>query len=164
MGEAWERGLRGDHASAIELIDEVLKDCPSTILGLRIKGNLLDLKAVDELAGPIATLVTSRDFLCARACYEQILRLDPQNAPARIDLGDQFKTLRAFDRCLGYYEQAVDVLATDEDVESRTKYLGEILDRISELEVQCSSAKLSEIRKSCNAILNGGQPGPSGPP
>ena len=65
---------------------------------------------MDRMEYSAKKLVTSSDYLAARACYEKILEIDPQNAKAHIDLGDHYRNLDANDKALGYYSEAMNVL------------------------------------------------------
>src|SRR5690349_946647 len=85
-GEAWELGLQGDYDAALKLIDALLAECSSDVVTLRMKGNLLELKALDLTEYSSKKLMSSQDYLAARDCYQRILQFDPQNASALIDL------------------------------------------------------------------------------
>ena len=55
-------------------------------------------------------LISSADFVAARACYLRILEIEPGNVKAHIDLGDHYRNLDANDKALEYYREAVKLL------------------------------------------------------
>jgi len=126
--EARGLGLQGYYDSAIEMLDDLLKDVPTDVESLRLKGNLLELKAMELAEISRKKLTTSTDYLTARQCYEKILEIDPRDAAAHIDLGDHYRNLDANDKALEYYRGAASVLqqmpngpAWKEDVEELLK-------------------------------------------
>lgn len=128
LEEARGLGLQGYYDSAIEMIEDLLKDASADVESLRLKGNLLELKAMEVAEISRKKLTTSADYLTARQCYERILEIDPRDAAAHIDLGDHYRNLEANDKALEYYRGAAGVLrqtpngrAWKEDVEELLK-------------------------------------------
>ena len=153
-GEAWELGLQGDYNAALELIDDLLVESPSDLVALRMKGNLLELKTLDLMESGGKKLASSRDYLAARDCYEQVLRLDPRNATALIDLGDHYKNLDAYDKALSYFEQAANVLGEDNSRSSWNEEVQELLERSSELAERRKTPAAVKLQVACQKMLD----------
>jgi tetratricopeptide (TPR) repeat protein len=128
-GEAWELGLQGYYDAALNILEELLKESPIDVVTLRMKGNLLEMKAMDLLENSGKKLTSSTDFLAARRCYEKILEIDSQNVTARIDLGDHYSALRANDKALEYYREAASVLQRTLSGEAWKESVQELLER-----------------------------------
>ena len=84
---------------------------PDDVQALRLKGNILEMRALDRAQHTTDKLLRSRDYVAARACYESILAIDKDNTLALIDMGDHFRNLGALEQALSYYEQAIDRLS-----------------------------------------------------
>jgi tetratricopeptide (TPR) repeat protein len=133
-GNAWELGLAGRYDAALEILDSLLGKAPADIESLRMKGNLLELKAMDLLEHSAKKLTSSPDYLAARRCYERILEIDSQNATAHIDLGDHYKNLGAKDKALDYYRCAATHLEHEDPLRpTRKPAIQELLERVMEL-------------------------------
>jgi tetratricopeptide (TPR) repeat protein len=124
LTEAQTIGLQGYYDAAFEILEDLLSKNSADIAALRLKGNLLELKAMELLEINRKKFTTSADYLAARQCYERILGLDPENVRAHIDLGDHYGNLDANDKALKYYKEAARLLqkapqdeAWKEDVE-----------------------------------------------
>lgn len=157
-GEAWELGLQGDYNAALKLIDDVLAESPSDLVALRMKGNLLELKTLDLMESSGKKLVSSREYLAARDCYEQVLRLDPRNVTALIDLGDHYRNLDAYDKALSYYEHAADVLREDESRSSWNEEVQELLERSTELAKRRKAPAATKLQAVCRGMLKRNRP------
>lgn len=145
LEEAWGLGIQGHYDPALEILEDLLKENPSDVRALRLKGNLLELKEMDLLEHSGKKLVSSADYLAARECYEQILNIDPQYVKAYIDLGDHYRNLDANDKAVEYYKEAVRVLQQtpkdqdwNEDVEEVLKAV-ELLTKHDRLAAEASS-------------------------
>jgi tetratricopeptide (TPR) repeat protein len=110
LEEAWGLGIQGYYDTALEILEDMLKENSLDVRALRLKGNLLELKEMDRLEYTGKQLVSSADYLAARECYEKILDLEPGYVKAYIDLGDHYRNLDANDKALEYYKEAVRVL------------------------------------------------------
>jgi tetratricopeptide (TPR) repeat protein len=110
LTEAQTLGLQSYYDAAFEILDDLLRKNPSDVASLRLKGNLLELKAMELLEVSRKKFTTSDEYLAARECYEKILVIDPEYVKAYIDLGDHYRNLDANDRALEYYREAVRVL------------------------------------------------------
>ena|SRR5579862_3855642 len=124
LTEAQTLGLQGLYDTAFEILDGLLGKNPVDVAALRLKGNLLELKAMEVLEINRRKFTTSADYLAARRCYEAILQVDPEDAAAHVDLGDHYRNMGASDRALEYYGTAANILrktpsgpALREDVE-----------------------------------------------
>jgi tetratricopeptide (TPR) repeat protein len=133
-GDAWELGLQGRYDAALEIMEGLLSKAPTDIESLRMKGNLLELKAMDLLEHSVKKLTSSSDYLAARQCYESILEIDPRNVTAHIDLGDHYRNLGAKDRALDYYKLAATHLENgDQSRPAWKQAMQELLERVGEL-------------------------------
>ena len=155
-GEAWELGLQGEYDAALKLIGALLTESSSDLVALRMKGNLLELKTLDLMEYSSKKLMSSRDYLAARDCYMQILKFDPQNISALIDLGDHYKNLDAYDKAFSFYEQAIDLLRSDRRGKSRTEELDELLTTCLDLGRQKQTAERAQrLKLACEQLLLG---------
>lgn len=132
-GDAWELGMVGEYSRALEIIDELLHQAPTDIITLRMKGNLLELRALDFAQYQARKLLRSRDYVNARKCYEEILRAEPDNTVALIDLGDHYRNLGASTKALEYYEQAIALLNKGRFSWSRKEEIEEAFEHAAEL-------------------------------
>jgi tetratricopeptide (TPR) repeat protein len=110
LTEAQTLGLQGYYDAAFEILDDFLGKSSADVAALRLKGNLLELKAMELLEISRKKLTTSAEYLAARGCYEKILDVEPGYVKAYIDLGDHYRNLDANDKALEYYREAVRVL------------------------------------------------------
>ena len=110
LEEAWGPGIQGYYDTALEILENMLKENSSDVVALRLKGNLLELKEIDRLEYSGKRLVSSAHYLAARECYEKILDVEPGYVKAYIDLGDHYRNLDANDKAIDYYREAVRVL------------------------------------------------------
>lgn len=151
------RGLAMElnHDAALAAIESLLREFPDDVEGLRLKGNVLEQKALDDYEYSKEKLTRSSDYLLARNCYERILHLDHRNTLALIDLGDHYKNLEAFDKAFSYYEQAVDLLGTGERRLSRMDEIGELLDTCFDLSQKEQMAERAQrLKLACETLLN----------
>jgi tetratricopeptide (TPR) repeat protein len=133
-GDAWELGLQGRYDAALEFLEGLLSRAPTDIESLRMKGNLLELKAMDVLENSANKLTSSADYLAARQCYESILKIDPRNLTVYIDLGDHYKNLGAKDKALDYYKLAATNLENGDRSRPAWKQgIQEVFERVGEL-------------------------------
>lgn len=153
LTEAQTIGLQGYYDAAFEILEDLLRKNPADIAALRLKGNLLELKAMELLEINRKKFTTSADYLAARRCYERILEIDRENVKAHIDLGDHYGNLDANDKALEYYREAVRLLQQapqdetwKEDVEELGKAVALLTKRdrlaaeASSLEAWCKQA------------------------
>ena len=145
-GEAWELGLAGEYEEALEILDDILRANPPDFATLRLKGNLLELKAMALLENSGKSLQTSADYVAARDCYETILKHNPQDIAAHIDLGDHFRNLSANDKALEHYKDAARCLEFATDVATRTQDLQQLLEGVSLL------TKHDRVRKAATEL------------
>jgi tetratricopeptide (TPR) repeat protein len=130
-GDAWELGLQGRYDAALDILEDLLKEGPIDVVTLRMKGNLLEMKAMDLLENSGKKLTSSTDFLAARRCYEKILEIDSRNVTARIDLGDHYSALHANDKGLEYYREAASALQRTPNGAAWKESVQELLDRVT---------------------------------
>jgi tetratricopeptide (TPR) repeat protein len=156
------RGLatEGSYNDALELIGAFLSRNPSDLEGWRLKGNVLELKALDANEYNSKRLTSSHEYMLARECYEKILAVDPSNTIALIDLGDHYKNLDAFDKAMTYYQQAADALSKGEHRLSWDEEVHDLLDRTVELTERPGVAeKAGWLREACQKMLDRRQQG-----
>jgi len=130
LEEAWGLGIQGYYDAGLEIIEDLLRKMPADVGSLRLKGNLLELKAMDLLENSGRKLITSADYLAARPCYERILELEPGNVKARIDLGDHYRVLEANDKALEYYKDAARTLQLTPNGDTWKEDVQELLERV----------------------------------
>jgi tetratricopeptide (TPR) repeat protein len=153
IGEAQSLGLQGYYDAAFDILDDLLNDVSTDVASLRMKGNLLELKAFDLMEYSAKKLTSSADYLAARRCYEKILEVDSRNVKALTDLGDHYRNLDANDKAIGYYGEAMRALEQapkdetwKEDVEDLLKAVALLTkhDRVAQearsIEAWCSQA------------------------
>ena len=129
--EAWELGLQRRYDDALRILDGLLRTVPNDLPTLRMKGNLLELKAMDLLENSSKRLTSSADYMTARQCYEAILRIDKQNVRVLIDLGDHYRTLDAKDKAIEYYRGAANALQKAPTESSRKEDVEELLESVA---------------------------------
>ena len=140
--------------AALEVVEKLLFDSPNDIEILRLKGNILEQKTLDLYEYSQQKLTRSSEFLLARECYEQILRLDPQNSVALIDLGDHYKYLDAYDKAFSYYDQAVAVLRSCKNSLSRFEEIEELLGTCLDLGRQKQTEERAQrLKVACEELL-----------
>ena len=153
IGDAQSLGLQGYYDAAFEILDDLLNEVSTDVVSLRMKGNLLELKAFELMEYSAKKLTSSADYLAARKCYEKILEVDSRNVKARIDLGDHYRNLDANDKAIEYYREAVRAIEQapkdetwKEDVEELLKAVALLTkhDRVAQearsIEAWCSQA------------------------
>jgi tetratricopeptide (TPR) repeat protein len=152
LEEARGLSLDGHYEEALLMVDRLLQLAADDVDGLRLKGNILELQALDRHEYSTKKLMSSAEYLEARLCYERILALDPGNSMALMDLGDHYKNLSAFDRALEYYAQVVAALANKHDSESRDQ-AEDLLRAVREVLVSSpESARAATLELECRQL------------
>ncbi len=123
----------GRYDEALVNVSKVLKHNPNDLEALRLRGNILELKVLDYGQFRPQKLMRSKEYLEARSCYEQILKVDPNNTLALIDMGDHFFNVDAYDRAEAYYVNALSLLRNGEFRLSWEDELREAFDRYMDL-------------------------------
>lgn len=154
LEQARALAMECSYDAALDLVEELLLKYPDDMEGLRLKGNILEQKALDLNEYIKAKLTKSPEYLLARECYEQVLRVDPRNTVALIDLGDHYKNLDAYDKAFAFYEQAVDLLRSGESRLGRADELEEILSTCLDLSRQKQTAERAQrLKLACEKLL-----------
>lgn len=153
LEEARGLSLGGNYDEALKSVDTLLQERGSDVEALRLRGNVLELKALDFNEYSSKKLMTSRDYLDARRCYEQVLAQDPENTIALIDLGDHYKNLDAYDKALDYYAQATGLLEAGVSRLSWQEEIQEILERVAELPKGGASFRAEDLQVKCRKLL-----------
>lgn len=106
------RGLatQSSYDAALAILETLLKESPANLAYLRLRGNLLELREMNRLEDSLEKLPSSSRYVAARRCYEKILRIDPGNIKAHIDLGHHYLNLGAKRRALERYGAAAGLL------------------------------------------------------
>ncbi len=101
--------MEGKYKKALKFIDKLLITNPNDVDALRLKGNVLSVKITDE---NYSFCEKKRKLvLCSiQKCHERILKFDPNNMLALIDLGDYWRNESCFDKSLQYYNKAISLL------------------------------------------------------
>lgn len=127
--------LAGEYQSAIEIVDDIIKDNPKDIEALRFKGNTLELQVLAERAqmdldasADDARLATARTF------YKAILEIEPDNITALKDLADNLKLSGDILSSAQVYDQLIEELGNRISCGANLKYeLSEALQERSEI-------------------------------
>jgi tetratricopeptide (TPR) repeat protein len=142
--------IGGGYQRALERLDAMLIEKPDAVEALRLKGNILELRALDGAQYHAKKLLALPDFVCARKCYERILELDPHNTLALADLGDHYKNLGAYDKAVSYLVRAAKLLEAGESRLSLREEAEEMIDRIAD----CGqSEEISYIERVCREVI-----------
>lgn len=121
---------------------------------MRLKGNVLEQKALDENESSPRGVAISEDYLTALACYEQALEMDPRNTVALIDLGDHYKNVDAFDQAFTYYWSAMDLLETGEARIGAEPEIRELLSTCDDLlRYPSACERAQQLASRCNELL-----------
>jgi len=105
--------LAENYEEALKIVNQLLMIQPNDLDGLRLKGNLLELEIyADQYADQrkFTDLEKQTQLTLAQQCYEQILKIDPNQVLALIDLGDHWQNQSSFVESLNYYNQALNLL------------------------------------------------------
>jgi tetratricopeptide (TPR) repeat protein len=148
-----------EYVAALNSIDVIIGDYPDSLEALRLKGNVLEQKALDENERSPRRLAIGRDYLAALECYEQILRMDPRNTVALIDLGDHYKYVDAFHQAFKCYSDAIRLLEAGEERIGAEAELRELLDTCDELLRYPSARETAQLlMERCHALLEARRP------
>jgi tetratricopeptide (TPR) repeat protein len=143
-----------EYAAALDSIEVILGAYPENLDALRLKGNVLEQRALDENELSSRGLAISSDFLDALACYEKILRIDPKNTIGLIDLGDHYKYTDAFDQAFECYGNAIDLLEAGEARIGVESELRELLSTCADLlRYPSASERAKLLADRCERIL-----------
>ena len=148
--------IGGGYQRALERLDAMLSKKPDEVEALRLKGNVLELRAFDGAQYHAKKLLLLPDFVCARKCYERILELDPRNTLALADLGDHYKNLGAYDKAVFYLVQVAKLLEAGESRLSLREEAEEMIDRIADFGKQEQSDEISYIERICREVISRG--------
>ncbi|MEP7242863.1 MAG: tetratricopeptide repeat protein [Gammaproteobacteria bacterium] len=151
LEEIRDTAISGQYADALAELEEIIGGRPVHVEALRLKGNILELKALNRAQHHAQKLLRSRDYVNARKCYEEILALEPDNTLALIDLGDHFRNLGASTKALDYYERAISLLSKGRFSWSRKEEIEEAFEHAAglytELGREADGARIEELRR-----------------
>lgn len=151
LEEIRDTAISGRYAEALTALEVIIGARPDHIEALRLKGNVLELKALDRAQHRAQKLLRSRDYVTARKCYEEILALAPDNTLALIDLGDHFRNLGAATKALDYYERAIALLSKGRFSWSRKEEIEEVFEHAAELYAELGRdsdrARIEQVRR-----------------
>lgn len=143
-----------EYNDALNSIEEILEEYPGNLDALRLKGNVLEQKALDENEASPRSLALSEDYLAALACYEKVLETDPRNTVALIDVGDHYKNLNAFDQAFTCYRSAMDLLEAGEERIGAESEVREVLSTCDDLlRYPSARERAQQLARRCNELL-----------
>ena len=148
--------IGGGYQRALERLDAMLSEKPDELEAIRLKGNVLELRAFDGAQYHAKKLLLLPDFVGARKCYERILELDPRNTLALADLGDHYKNLGAHKKAVSYLVQAAKLLEAGESRLGLRAEAEEMIDRVADFGEQKQTDETSYIERVCREILSRG--------
>lgn len=155
LEQARALSMECNYDSALALVETLLGERSDDVEALRLKGNILEQKALDLNEYKRAKLTKSHDYLLARECYERVLRVDPRNTVALIDLGDHYKNLDAYDKAFSFYERAIDLLRSGESRVGRKNEVEELLSTCLDLGRQRQTAERARrLKLACEQLLS----------
>lgn len=153
LEEARSLSLDGRYEEALLMVDRLLRVAADDVDALRLRGNVLELHALDRHERSNKRLMSSDEYVEARRCYERILTLEPHNTMALMDLGDHYKNLSAFDRALEYYAQVATALANKHDSDSQDQ-AEDLLRAVREVLVSSPrSSRAMTLELECRGLL-----------
>lgn len=101
--------ITGQYSEAIEVVNTLFAVNGEDIDALKLKGNILDLSALGLIKDNMLR-EGRQQFEEARTYYEQILKLDTNNIPALVDMGDYWRRSEKPEMALAYYGKAINLL------------------------------------------------------
>lgn len=150
--------VSGGYEKALIDLNRFLEENPTEVEALRLKGNILELRALDGAQYHSKKLLRLPDYMHAQECYEKILDIDERNTLALIDLGDHYKNLGANDKAISYLARATSLLNVGEFRLGVREEAQEILDRILDIETaNFQSKELSSIKDICQQLIDPGR-------
>jgi tetratricopeptide (TPR) repeat protein len=150
--------IAGGYEKALTTLNQFLEENPDEIDALRLKGNILELRALDGAQYHAKKLLRLPDYVQAQECYEKILDIDARNTLALIDLGDHYKNLGAYDKAISFLARAASLLDAGEFRLGVKEEAQEILDRVLDIETDnFPSKKLSSIKGICQRLIDLGR-------
>ena len=151
---ARDLALSGQYQLALSNVERQLGRTPADIEAKRVKGNVLELIALDRAQYEAKKLLRFPSFRQARRLYEEILEKDPQNTLGLTDLGDHFKYLQAFDQAVSYYDRCIECLRRGEFRLSWNDEVKAVFDsKIEVAEARAESATVAALRAECAKLL-----------
>ena len=145
----------GGYEKALITLNQFLEENPTETEALRLKGNILELGALDGAQYHSKKLLRLPDYVHAQECYEKILDIDAHNTLALIDLGDHYKNLGAYDKAVSYLARAASLLDAGEFRLGVKEEAQEILDRVLDIETDnFPSKELSFIKGICQKLID----------
>jgi tetratricopeptide (TPR) repeat protein len=143
-----------EYKAALDSIEDILRQYPGDLDALGLKGNVLEQKALDEHEASPRPLAITGDYIAALACYEQVLKVDPRNTVALIDLGDHYKYIDAFDQAYSFYWSAIELLEAGEERVGAESEIRELLSTCDDLvRYPTSRARAQQLADRCNQLL-----------
>jgi tetratricopeptide (TPR) repeat protein len=147
--------LEKDYDSSISILDEWLNSNKDDVDALRLKGNILDLKALDLMQDGIEDISL---FELARNCYEKILIIKPNSPLAYVDLAEYWlrngcakEALTLCNKSIELLENGYSSVCMNDEIEEAYNCKIDILNKLARTKEALSvAAKLqakSEIKK-----------------
>jgi len=132
-----------NYNKAIRELNSIIDLYPSNIDVLRLKGNILDLKA-SEISYASCDDAGDVFYDEALSCYDKILSLEPDNTVARIDRAGYWLRKKKYDLALNDCDSAINVL-------KKGNYFLSLIDELEEA-YSCKIEILEELGKENDAL------------
>ena len=96
---------------ALSLVDSFLNTNPKDVDALLLKGNILELMAYHLEVSASTEQFEVNDFKeSSRKCYEELLKIAPENPVVYKDLGDYWEDKNDKKKALEFYDQSIALL------------------------------------------------------
>jgi tetratricopeptide (TPR) repeat protein len=145
--------LEGRPADALKALEGMLAADADYIEALRLKGNILEVAALEQADRDQDTPLKHPGMWEARRCYERILQLDPDNTLALIDLGDHFGNLYAYEKAEDFYQRAIALLERGVFRWSLGDEIQEVFDALADLYDETGRTPLAQTTRDRQAEL-----------
>lgn len=96
--------------NALNIVSRLLKLNGNDIDALRLMGNILDLKEMDNYNKSSLKNYSRPELENAKKYYDDILRLDPDNTLALIDIGNYWERRGDYKASLEHYNKVISLL------------------------------------------------------
>lgn len=154
LEDAQRLAIAGDYFGALAHIDSVLQREPNNVEALRFKGNVIELKVFDSELNENNKFVRSPEILKARACYEKVLLLEPNNPGVLADLGTHWNNLGNTDKAMYFFDRAIALLPDVPESNSSSDDFVEALEGKIEILLVLGEDEneITRLRQQLNAI------------
>lgn len=125
--------LSGEIDTALKMLECLLKKHPGNIDAMRLKGNSMELRVLSYM-GSVPLDEIRNELSLIRGCYEEILKIKPDDLMAMKDLADHSKNFGDKAEAIALYKSLI-VFLQDEASKGKDVHeeLAEALEEYSEL-------------------------------